>query len=128
MATGANTVLLWATGGNRRAAGEIDALEEAGFDVIEIEPDRLLTSPALTQDKICAVVTNLLHGRDYEGGLKLVKDLRKMKPGIPVIVLTSHAATVRRKTHLTEIGAEEIATNAGELLIAARKLSAFSRI
>lgn len=116
-------VIIWATGGARRPSGEIAVLKDAGFRVEEINPIQLPGSNLLEAKSVGALVTNLKHGRNYNGGLDLVQVIRKVKPDFPVILYTSKAALERRGPHIEKFGANEIATDTFELLLAAQKLS-----
>lgn len=116
-------VIIWATGGARRPAGEIAVLKDAGFRVEEIDPIQLQGSKLLEATNVAALVTNLKHGRNYSGGLDLVQSIRKAKPDFPIILYTSKTAQERRGSHIEKIGANEVATDTFELLLAAQKLS-----
>ena len=123
LTTGAKNVVLWATGGKRRPTGEIEALEHAGFKVVEVDPSRAAKNSELNNPALCAVVTNLLHGRNYSGGLDLATQLRTKRADVPIVLFTSETARKRRESHNGTIAANRIVTDTGQLLNAALALS-----
>lgn len=120
---GPKDIIIWATGGNHRPIGQISLLEDAGFKVEEEQPQKLVKSELLESGEIAAIVTNLKHGRNYNGGLDLVESVRQYKPDIPFILYTSEVARRRRKSHIEKIAAEEVATNTLKIMLSAQKLS-----
>ena len=111
-------VIIWATCGKRPEL-TINSLENKGYSIEEIDPLEKGASGKISRatsgGKVPIFITNLKHGDDYHAGKKFTDEVKDKYPESSVIIFTSKTAKTRRKSHLSGIKMDYIATNEPEL-------------